>query len=147
MTPGERARFEENYVRIESGCDKWVALLDRDGYGVFHLKGRGRRAHRVAYVLRRGPIPEGRVVSHTCGNHWCVNHRHLRAISRRDATVNATSKSLPALNARKTRCKRGHPFDRTYVVNGRPQRSCSVCENAKHRRLRRNRVDPLKGVL
>jgi hypothetical protein len=37
----------------------WQGATDARGYGVLHHRGRTTRAHRVAYELARGPVPEG----------------------------------------------------------------------------------------
>lgn len=52
--------------------------MDSDGYGLFAWA-RGQRyfAHRVAYVLARGAIPEYLMVRHKCHNRGCVNPEHL----------------------------------------------------------------------
>lgn len=44
-----------------------------NGYGRF----RGERAHRYAYRLHKGEIPDGLMLRHLCGNKLCVNPDHL----------------------------------------------------------------------
>ena len=60
-----------------SECWPWKASTDRHGYGYFRLDGGMRKAHRVAYELTHGPIPDGQVVRHRCDNPGCVNPGHL----------------------------------------------------------------------
>ena len=77
-------RFEAKVERLESGCWKWMGALLDTGYGVLHeggKVGRALRAHRVAYELYRGEIPEGLVLDHLCHNRWCVNPEHLEAVT------------------------------------------------------------------
>src|SRR5690242_18719570 len=73
-----KARFLAKIkVNPESGCHEWQAYTDRDGYGCFWIKPTNYRAHRVAYELFVGPIPEGLVIDHLCRNRSCVNPAHL----------------------------------------------------------------------
>lgn len=50
---------------------------DKDGYGFFVWQGKRCGAHRVAYEITRGVVPEGLFVLHKCDNPPCVNPNHL----------------------------------------------------------------------
>lgn len=60
-----------------SGCWLWTGALDDDGYGRVLVDGRNSKAHRVAYTLHKGAIPEGLYVCHRCDTPACVNPVHL----------------------------------------------------------------------
>jgi hypothetical protein len=61
-----------------TGCWLWPGPRDRNGYGVITDENRKQlRAPRVSYELHHGPIPEGRMVLHSCDNPPCVNPAHL----------------------------------------------------------------------
>lgn len=63
----------------ESGCWLWLGTVVRKGHGTFYVNSENRklRAHRVAYELFKGPIPEGLHVLHRCDVPCCVNPAHL----------------------------------------------------------------------
>lgn len=69
-------------IRSDNECWNWIAgviSLNGDGYGSYSLKhDRTIQAHRMAYILSKGPIPDGLWVLHTCNNGLCCNPNHLK---------------------------------------------------------------------
>lgn len=71
-------RFSSKHVPVtETGCWLWEAGVDNDGYGHYWKDGTTKKAHRVAYEVYKGPIPDGLFVCHTCDVSSCVNPDHL----------------------------------------------------------------------
>ena len=60
-----------------SGCWLWIGAMRNRGYGSFQFRGGQWRAHRAAYEMFIGPIPDGLFVTHSCDTPSCVNPRHL----------------------------------------------------------------------
>ncbi len=77
-------RFEDKVDR-SGECHEWRAYRNRTGYGVFSVRtGVNNQAHRFAYEMENGPIPEGMYVLHSCDNPGCVNPEHLRVGSQKE---------------------------------------------------------------
>jgi hypothetical protein len=67
-----------SHVNWTDYCWTWMGAADRDGYGRFHVpRGETDTAHRVAWRLTFGPIPDGLQVLHKCDNPPCVRPDHL----------------------------------------------------------------------
>lgn len=65
-------------VRGPDECWEWTGYRNPQGYGTFGVTyGDNRKAHRVAWELTNGPIPEGMYALHGCDNRTCCNPDHL----------------------------------------------------------------------
>lgn len=69
-------RFWSKVSKTQS-CWVWTASKNADGYGSFAISRVTHRAHRVAWILTNGEIPDGLQVLHRCDNPSCVNPDHL----------------------------------------------------------------------
>ena len=79
-----RARFfsktklaTEIRTGMKTPCLVWQAGCFSDGYGQFRLGDKSVRAHRAAWEIGRGPIPDDLFVLHKCDNPKCVFVKHL----------------------------------------------------------------------
>jgi hypothetical protein len=76
-------------------CWLWVAHRNAQGYGQFATGGHhGAQvsAHRFAWELTNGPVPDGMFVLHHCDNPPCVRPDHLFLGTQRDNVLDAWSK-------------------------------------------------------
>jgi HNH endonuclease len=117
-------------------CWIWTAGKNTSGYGTFKLDGLQPVAHRLAYELTKGPIPEGLTLDHLCRVRACVNPAHLEAIPMKTNVLRGIGPT--AENARKTHCKRGHEYtsENTMHMHCRTERICKICESARQVRRR-----------
>lgn len=60
-----------------SGCVLWLGVINKRGYGRLRLGDGVVAAHRAAWSLRNGPIPQGMYVCHKCDVPGCINPDHL----------------------------------------------------------------------
>ena len=73
------SRFWSKVARVGiDECWLWQAFRNPvSGYGGFSFEGKNEGAHRVAWILTYGPIPEGKQINHTCDIKPCCNPNHL----------------------------------------------------------------------
>ena len=115
----------------QGGCWQWTGGVTSWGYGQFHILMNGKRtnhrAHRVCWFLEHGTLGQESVLDHICRNRLCVNPDHLRELSNAQNVLAGVG--ITAVNARKSSCKNGHPFDaeNTRIRSGGDRR-CRACE-------------------
>ncbi len=79
-----KAIEERSIPEPNSGCHIWLGACVSHGYGIVRNGGKNWLAHRLAWSLRNGAIPDGMHVLHRCDCPWCVNVDHLFLGSRKD---------------------------------------------------------------
>lgn len=83
-----RERLIANSVMDDaSPCWHWTGEYSGK-YGKLSVRVNGRHtklwAHRVAYEVWNGPIPESMTVEHVCRTTSCINPGHLTLLTRAD---------------------------------------------------------------
>lgn len=109
----QKIRVSEVLFHESTACWEWQQKLDKGGYGRFATDD-DHYAHRAAYKLFVGQIPDDKEIDHRCRRRHCVNPLHLEAVPHK---VNQARMAKA-----KDGCVNGHPFSN---VNGR--RVCKTC--------------------
>lgn len=124
---------------IAAVCWEWQAASNVAGYGQFVFEGRLCMAHRVAYVLSVGPIPEGLQIDHLCRNVRCVNPSHLEPVTPKENVARSTTAAVArARQLAKTHCPHGHAYDEANTYVGKKgERHCRSCGRLRDQARRR----------
>jgi len=136
-------RFHNSYEK-RGTCWIWTKKIGRDGYGRFYLGRRWLMAHRFAWELLIGPIPEGLEPDHlchtrdlscpggpTCIHRRCVNPDHLEAVTHRE---NMRRTPYIAAKVAQVECINGHSYDdHNTRIDTRGCRRCRTCHAIEER--------------
>jgi hypothetical protein len=128
--------MQSKIVVDERGCWIWTASKTIGGYGHLTFQSERRYAHRFAYELLVAPVPKHLDVDHLCRVRACCNPDHLEPVTRRENLLRGDT--IPARNAAKTACHRGHPFDAANLrVDPKTgDRKCRACDKENQQRYR-----------
>lgn len=75
--PVEQRIMEKVVIDKQTGCWNFTGSRDRVGYGVIVWNKANVGVHRVMYIIKKGDIPKGLSVCHSCDNPSCCNPDHL----------------------------------------------------------------------
>lgn len=136
-TPAERL-WRHTVSDLETGCWVWIGTA-RKGYGQIKVDTVRWQAHRYAYSMLIGPIPDRFDIDHLCRNPSCVNPLHLEAVTRGD---NVRRGKAGQHRLMPTACGRGHPrtAENVYTYSNGRGRYCRLCRNAWRREAKRARA-------
>ena len=126
------ARFWEKVEKTET-CWNWTGPTTDFGYGQILLTtGKRTGVHRYAYEQLVGKIPSGLVIDHLCRNKICVNPEHLEVVTHRVNILRGVG--VPALNASKTHCCRGHRLaGENLYIKPDSERRCRACDKLRRK--------------
>jgi hypothetical protein len=129
-----------------NACHPWTAGGSK-GYGYLKCDGEGMRAHRVAFMLTKGPISRRKEIDHTCHDpqscrggtncphRRCCNPAHLAAKTHLENCA-ADRTILATLNrerrAMQEACVNGHPWteENTHITR-QGYKHCRACNREK----------------
>ena len=128
MTPADLpANMTSKITEDEHGCWIWKGARAKNGYGSVGYKGKVWSAHRLAYTLLIGPVPDGLVLDHAvCGVKACCRPDHLEPVTNQE--------NIRRDRARITHCPAGHEYTPDNIVwNHGTRRNCRKCHGERAR--------------
>lgn len=114
-------RLERRYTVESNGCWLWTGSITTAGYGHFSISGNYYQAHRLLYILRRGPVTTEHM-DHLCRTHRCVNPWHLEPVTaavnmQRGTRTRLTSELVDAIRIAHGNGRGVRTLARLYGVN------------------------------
>ena len=79
-------------LKKRGNCLEWQLATNNKGYGRLSHLGKGYLAHRLAYTLEVGKIPNNIIIRHTCDNRICCNVKHMILGTNKDNSEDMVSR-------------------------------------------------------
>jgi hypothetical protein len=131
-------------------CWPWLRKPNDAGYGQLRWVGGSMQAHRVAYLLEHGELPEGMEIDHTCHDpvectlkrecphRLCCNPAHLEAVTR-PVNLERSNRARPGngTGQQRRKCEPGctcHRHKGTYFAGGKACPPGCTCKKHEARK-------------
>lgn len=98
------------------GCMLWTGARTKGWHGIFSVERRPVGAHRFAWSLVFGQIPNGMCVCHKCDNPACCNIEHLFLGTQKDNLMDMRKKGRQARGGRHGNAKLTDAKARTAIA-------------------------------
>jgi len=129
---GTPQRVEFNFwrkVKKTKTCWLWQGCQNNKKRGSFLYQGHVIGAHKVSWLLLRGPVPDDLELDHLCRVPLCVKPDHLEPVEHKENLRRSPFHQY---------CRRGHLLEGNRFVSGNSSR-CGICYRSRlaEARLRR----------
>lgn len=134
-----KERFNAKWIpEPNSGCWLWIGARRSKNYGAIgHSNGKTISAHRAAWLVYVGEIPDGICVLHRCDTPECVNPGHLWLGTHSENMQDMISKGRGNRHPKRV-CKHGHEFtpENTIIFKRGINAGFQYCRQCKNRSQR-----------
>jgi hypothetical protein len=112
-----------------TNCIESKKGITNNGYSRIRVNDKNIQAHRWAWELVNGQIPEDFVIDHICRNRKCVLPEHLRMVTQQENIM----AGLHNIDNR-SHCNQGHPFVKENImIRKSGKRECAECNRIRAR--------------